>query len=496
MAYYHVASQPQAVPPHTLDEVPLEILQSIFGYLDVPDIMRIRKVSRYLRGISYSRDIWSDAYRRADFIKPPGPFLIQTVDDLESSLVASFKVDRNLRKGDVRYQKNAIKTREIRYTGIDLHVSLVFGRFLIIVLSDEVRCYDLNADAFDSNSGASIIYRPTGVLRSFHCLTAIDEDGGPFACAVANEVTEGTRQITIYLLQVEGPEVSLSPIYQFENKDFDIETVELGPRVLAVQSIVDPGRHDRCLVALDIRTRTQFMLPPFIQTQWEMAESTNADDITSPREFSTSTHLLLCMSLYSRVTGWCTHLEAFAIPPPNQLQNFPDASPLSPSHRGFIPGINLNRGTLLHDSVADPVTGDILIKVRAHSFEPRRPRNPISSYGNICLHTTHSTTQSIGTIQFHILGPFGRTSSTPFRHPSFNGTGRTFYTTIPGTYDKVAALQYDVTGDGETKTVDYPCILRFPTTRALLDYDQYRGRLCLLATMPKYRSIEILDFAV
>ncbi|KIK90777.1 hypothetical protein PAXRUDRAFT_61544, partial [Paxillus rubicundulus Ve08.2h10] len=176
--------------------VPFEILQIIFCHLDVPDILRIRRVSRYLNTISHSRDIWSCAYRRAEFIKPPGPFLFQTGDDLERILVASFKVGRTFGQGNARREKSAHKSREICYTGIDLHASLVFGRFLVIALSEEVRCYDLNVDAFDSNSGASIIYRPSGALLSFHCLSAIDKDGRPFACVVANEGTGSSSQRT------------------------------------------------------------------------------------------------------------------------------------------------------------------------------------------------------------------------------------------------------------------------------------------------------------
>ncbi|KIJ20631.1 hypothetical protein PAXINDRAFT_95698 [Paxillus involutus ATCC 200175] len=479
--------------------VPFEILQIIFCHLDVLDILRIRRVSRYLNGISHSRDIWSDAYRRAEFIRPPGPFLFQTAEELERSLVASFKVDRTFGQGNVRREKSALKSREIRYTGIDLHVSLVFGRFLVIVLSEEVRCYDLNVDAFDSNSGASIIYRPSGALMSFHCLSAIDKDGRPFACAVANEGTgsssQRTTQITICSLKVEGAEVSLEPIHQFKNKDFDIQTLELGPGVLVIQGKMDPDSDDRCLVAFDIHTRTQLKLPPLTRTQWQTAESTNAEEFTETTGFSTSTHLILSTSFYSPMTGWCTHLEAFAIPPPTQLQHLPDSSSLSLSHSGFIPAITLNQGVLLHDSIVDPATGDVLIKIRAHSFEPDRPRNSISSYGTLRLHNTHST-QSVGTIEFHNLGPFGQLARTPFLHPSLNGKGRTFYTVEPGIYNKVSALEWDVSDESQAKVVEYPSILRFPSTRTLLDYDQYQGRLCLRYMMPKYRIIEILDFAI
>lgn len=193
----------------SFNQLPLEILLGIFRYLDIPDILRIRRVrdtfrvrraqvqatlqvSRYLNGISRCRDVWTDAYRKADFVRPPGPFLSQSAHDLENALVPSFRVDRNLRHGGGTAQRDIPtlrKLREIRYTGVDLCISLIFGRYLFIALREEVRCYDLNLDAFDSNSGASIIYRSTGGsrLKSCHCASAIDVEGRPFACVVLSE---------------------------------------------------------------------------------------------------------------------------------------------------------------------------------------------------------------------------------------------------------------------------------------------------------------------
>jgi hypothetical protein len=158
----------------------------------------ILQVSRYLNGISHCRDVWSDAYRKAEFVRPPGPFLSQSAHDLEDALVSSSRVDRNLRNdgGTAQRERPTLKLREIRYTGVDIGANLVFGRFLFIALTEEVRCYDLNLDALDSNSGASIIYRSTGgTLRSFHCVSAIDIEGRPFACAVLSEEMQTTTQM-------------------------------------------------------------------------------------------------------------------------------------------------------------------------------------------------------------------------------------------------------------------------------------------------------------
>ena len=87
-----------------------------------------------------------------------------------------------------------LKLREIQYIGVEISVRLVFGQFLFIAQSNAVCCYDMNLDMFDSNSGAGMIYQSTGgILKSFHCISAIDIEGRPFACVV---VSEGTLMMT------------------------------------------------------------------------------------------------------------------------------------------------------------------------------------------------------------------------------------------------------------------------------------------------------------
>lgn len=114
------------------------------------------QVSQHLKEVSHRRDVWTEAYFRASLVRPPGPFLSQSARDLESALVSSFRVDRNLRHGGRTTQSEhlTLKLRAIRYTGTALHVGLVFGRFLLIALPEEARCYDLDLDQLDTNLGS------------------------------------------------------------------------------------------------------------------------------------------------------------------------------------------------------------------------------------------------------------------------------------------------------------------------------------------------------
>ena len=222
---------------------------------------------------------------------------------------------------------------------------------------------------------------------------------------------------------------------------------------------------------------------------------------------STSTHLLLARSFYTPA-GWSTFFEAFALPPPDIHRRLASASTsisLEPSHRGTIPGINVGKALLLHDSILDPTTQDVLIAIRVRAFETTRPFTSLLRHGVLRLSSAlacHDDPE-IGAITFQLHGPLGQVSQMPFLHPSFNGTGRAFYTLEPGI---LSALEYDLhgssSGDGEGEkhaamVTVYPSILRFPTPRrALLDYDPYFGRICLQSGMAKYSVIEILDLAV
>ena len=149
------------------------------------------QVSRYLNEVSCRRDIWTKAYRNANYFRSSGPFLQQSTHDLEGALVPSFRVDRKLGRLGSTAQMPRPRSREIRYLGEAFRIGLAFGRFLLVALSEEVRSYDMNLDPFGSKSDARIIYRPTGgTLKYFRCVSAFDVEGHQFTCVV---LTEGER---------------------------------------------------------------------------------------------------------------------------------------------------------------------------------------------------------------------------------------------------------------------------------------------------------------
>ena len=115
------------------------------GYVTIRHASRLGRatsqVSRYLNGVSHCREVWSDAYRKAEFVRRPGPFPSQSAHDLENALVSSFRFDRNLRLGSAS-ERPTLKWRQIHFPrlarAVGLGASLIFGRFLLIAFKEGV----------------------------------------------------------------------------------------------------------------------------------------------------------------------------------------------------------------------------------------------------------------------------------------------------------------------------------------------------------------------
>jgi hypothetical protein len=78
---------------------------------------------------------------------------------------------------------------------------------------------------------------------------------------------------SIYSFNVGGQfDMTLDLLHQFEHDVFTIDAVDLGPRVIVIQGRVGSGSDDdteRRLVALDVHTRTQFLLSSFTHVPFE-----------------------------------------------------------------------------------------------------------------------------------------------------------------------------------------------------------------------------------
>lgn len=219
---------------------------------------------------------------------------------------------------------------------------------------------------------------------------------------------------------------------------------------------------------------------------------------------STSTHLLLGWS-FDTEAGPSTVLLAFPLPLPNPHA---PSTTLSHSHRGVIPCMSIvHKITLLHDTILDTPTHDVLMTIRAETLRPHVPPS-YSEY--FLLRFGGSRHDEPATITFQPLDSIISGFGVKFVQPSFRTTGRMFYIrplcqvrqkmSHRHSRQDLSALEYNVCTDGhradtpKVSVVDYPSILQFRNSRTVLDYDPYSGRLCLRAG--HHRAVEIWDLVM
>lgn len=236
-----------------------------------------------------------------------------------------------------------------------------------------------------------------------------------------------------------------------------------------------------------------------------MTEGTHYSRVTSPKTISTSTHVLLVWSAYDLGAGWSTFFQAFALPPSDTYPHFISApTPLNHSHFGIATNMHVGDIALLHNSILDPTTQDVLISIQVRSG---CPAYPFVSHGILRLTaapTSCDHDSEIGTLTFQLLRSFGQHSRMPLfkLNPSLNGIGRVFYISLPEMF--LSALEYGLHTDSDddddehtTKIVEYPSILSFPTeVPHIQHYDPYSGRICLLDEREKYSVVDVFDLGV
>ena len=208
---------------------------------------------------------------------------------------------------------------------------------------------------------------------------------------------------------------------------------------------------------------------------------------------SISTATLLARTIFTFDTPR-TVIEAFALLLPDLHVRF---TILCHSHRGILRD-SIRRIVLLRDAVLDPSPQDTFITIRFSRFDSGQCLH-YGEYGTLCLEMSNH--DEVGTIEFRLFGSFGRyAEATPF-YPSFSGTDRAFYIRERSLGGVPTAFEYDACGDEGTyklqgkhaSGVTRSSTLRFLTTRAVVDYDPYCGRLCLRSGEKKDGVIEILD---
>ncbi|KAG1740798.1 uncharacterized protein EDB91DRAFT_1081878 [Suillus paluster] len=129
--------------------LPAEILQYIFTFLSVEDIIRLRRVCGYLHQASQDRFVWSMVYKSCRLPRFPGPLPEQTTLHLENSLTQSAKWASS---AQATVKSHSTRQSHDLYRDSTHGSALFIDHWVVVATSEQISCYDVDSE------NASIIY--------------------------------------------------------------------------------------------------------------------------------------------------------------------------------------------------------------------------------------------------------------------------------------------------------------------------------------------------
>ncbi|KAJ3776333.1 hypothetical protein FB446DRAFT_721893 [Lentinula raphanica] len=127
-----------------LMDLPDDILLNVLNFLDLPQILLLRKICKRSRALTFEHAVWVNAYRHSGYFLPSGNTDNRTVEDLERALVHAHRLQTvwgdlsSLRKRPP--QPVAFIKPNIRF--LKLHR----GRYVVMGTTTSLSLYDLHAE--------------------------------------------------------------------------------------------------------------------------------------------------------------------------------------------------------------------------------------------------------------------------------------------------------------------------------------------------------------
>ncbi|KIJ08117.1 hypothetical protein PAXINDRAFT_173094 [Paxillus involutus ATCC 200175] len=301
---------------------PVELIFKVLSFVNARDIVRLRTVSKQFYDIAHDPQLWRALYVTSCVPRPPGPFLWQSTECLERTLVQSEQLSRKWTSEPLKFAARALP---------DLYPTqwaLLFGRWFIWT-DDTTNLRSHNLD--------------TGVEQ---VLWQVEESSRFVACPTTS--VDG-RMINIILYDVgevgSPPTVTNLLEYQVHEDSCSLsDAVSHG--IPGLQGRLrtngqvpygfyfDEGNH-----MLDSKTGSFYKLPPF-------------NSIWRPKVILTKTHLIaLCIMSHT-----ATLVRAFIIPhPPSPTPPHATVNELCLTHEAHMDECP-SPVLLIRDSVFDTIT--------------------------------------------------------------------------------------------------------------------------------------------
>ncbi|KAJ7235542.1 hypothetical protein C8J57DRAFT_142030 [Mycena rebaudengoi] len=252
--------------------LPDDLVLEVLGQLKVPQIIRMRRVSRHLRILTYERALWADVYRRSNLLLAPGPSSSQSSEELEGILVQAAKLDTAWKSfshpGSAQCRRLEPGFRIGSRT--ELHpkaITLVIGRFLLVCeRSSGIRCYDLDSDTWDTPAATYIqpdIGGGMGGFMSIQHQVDLDVESEAFVCFAQSS-------ISMIILKLTFPPKQLS--FKFLRKVSAFPAIVYVDQMKANFGFYKPADSQR-LIHLPSGTEIRMPNTSLVQMVWSVSSS-------------------------------------------------------------------------------------------------------------------------------------------------------------------------------------------------------------------------------
>jgi hypothetical protein len=382
----------------SLTSLPHDALYRVLCFLSVREIICLRLVCKELRDLTFHTAIWHDAYKNAKLPRPIGPLDSQSREFLENTLVKSTQVG-------VKWNKQALTITskatwfEPEWSALQGdHWEVVAGLWLVIphISGPDILCYDLERGL------RHVVYHADGAqILSFKSATSEAADGGCIMHAIVMESSRSSPSFSHKLLSVrfssDGPLLKFSMIIPDDIIGMGMSQLSAGKHLLCMSDHLTGTLN----LAVDTRTRVLYRFPPPSSIIDPNFAVTCMEETYLKRLIATETHILAMFTPLTIVSqldegGNCRAIiQAFALPPAGITAT--SLPTLQLTHEGHC-YLDIERVSLLCDSMTNPVTGQTQIKFLTHCmrlnltkyFAHRvtlSPPLPGEKLGNISLST-------------------------------------------------------------------------------------------------------------
>jgi len=289
-----------------LVELPFDVLLQIAEYLDVQDVLRIRKASKRLFELSRERALWNSLYRACRYTRPLGPHPSQTRETLESILIRTLTVHHGM-----FHRTEPIRSRTVSVSE-DSEALEFCGRWVFMRNEERVDCLDLSKHSSEHEEPRKYIVweadkRGGFELLAMDCLDIVAHDGHKHTVVVLDHRARGppAERAEVIILEIhfdEDSELGLrwESVYRKVFSDVSSEAIYsyISPTALLV--MVGLQRGTALVWSIDHLDKEPVIIP---------RENDNIDDL--PLFFVCSTHVVSVASVDGPPD--VTHIRAWSL---------------------------------------------------------------------------------------------------------------------------------------------------------------------------------------